>query len=356
MPLTTREALIAYAEMMNTFSSDRFIDLLADDFVLNSQFVLEDMVGKETFANFIKEKFETLRTVQECVFAEMGVINAYGHTECVVLAQPTQDDLTVTVFIDVADGKIKQVSMCQVPPPESVARTGIYPIPDDFIETMELRGSLLEQIVYVDRNVFYKTFCEVIKKNQSLADSIQKLSKKLLEYFDSFDKAYIKSLTDIEIVALIRTLLDVDKGVFDGMLNSTHISSTLLRELKLRNFIHYESILNSVQRHISKKIDAIEKTPFVVNKFREQWNNTIEDGFGSLMPLTIFRVTWKNKNNEYFEHWTESEKSAFDIKYEIDHNNELSYVNFESWFAYRSDEHDKRFGYTDRERGWWETR
>ena len=356
MALTEYQALTAYAEMMNTFSSDRFIDLLADDFVLNSQLVLEDMVGKETFANFIKEKFETLRTVQECVFAEMGVINAYGHTECVVLAQPTQDNLMATVLIDVADGKIKQVSMCQVPPPESVARTGIYPIPDDFMETMALRGSLLEQIVYVDRNVFYKTFCEEIKKDQALAYSIQKLSTKLFEYFDGFDKEYIKSLTDIEIVALIRTMLNVDKSVFDGTLNSEHISSTLLRELKLRNFIHYESILNSVQRHISKKIDAIETTPFIVNKFREQWNNTIEDGFGSLMPLTIFRVTWKNENDEYFERWYGSEQEAVDKKCEIDHNNELSYVNFESWFAYRSDEHDKRFGYTERQRGWWEAR
>ena len=356
MALTEHQALIAYAEMMNTFNSDKFIELLAENFVLTSQFVLEDMTGKDTYANFIKAKFETMRTVQQCVFAEFGEVNAYGHTECVVLAQPTKEDLTVTVFIDVEDEKITQVAMCQIPPPQSVVRSGVYPIPDDFMERMELKGSLLEQIVYVDRNVFYKTFCEAIKKDQALADSIQKLSKKLFEYFDGFDMVYIKSLTDIEIVALIRTMLDVDKSVFDGTLNSEHISSTLLRELKLRNFIHYEFILNSVQQHISKKIDAIETTPFIVNKFREQWNNTIEDGFGSLMPLTIFRVTWKNENDEYFERWYGSEKEAFDKKYEIDHNNELRYINFESWFAYRSDEHDKRFGYTDRERGWWETK
>ena len=91
-----------------------------------------------------------------------------------------------------------------------------------------------------------------------------------------------------------------------------------------------------------------------VYKYREQWNNTVDDGFGCVMPLTIFRVTWKNKNNEYFEFWCETEKKASDKKYEIDHCDELSYVNFESWFAYRSDEHDKRFGSVNRKRGWWE--
>ena len=80
----------------------------------------------------------------------------------------------------------------------------------------------------------------------------------------------------------------------------------------------------------------------IVNRFREQWNNKKEDNFGSVMPITIYRVTWKNKKDEFFEFWSESE--------------ELSYINFESWFAYRSIEHDERFGFTKRERGWWEIR
>lgn len=94
--------------------------------------------------------------------------------------------------------------------------------------------------------------------------------------------------------------------------------------------------------------------PSSVNKYREQWNNSTEDGFGTLMPLTIFRVTCKNEKNEYFEYWCETEKKAVNKKTEIEDSKDLIYVNFESWFAYRSDEHDKRFGYTQRERGWWE--
>ena len=105
-----------------------------------------------------------------------------------------------------------------------------------------------------------------------------------------------------------------------------------------------QSIENHTERY------AVEN---VVNKYREQWNNTVEDGFGNLMPITIYRVTWKDKANIYYEFWTESEGAAARKKYEIDHG-DLIYVNFESWFSYRSDEHDKRFGPTKRKRGWWE--
>ncbi len=93
-----------------------------------------------------------------------------------------------------------------------------------------------------------------------------------------------------------------------------------------------------------------------VNKYREQWNNTIEDNYGKLMPVTVYRLTWKNKTNQHFEFWSESEEVAVNKKREIDYSNEFEYVNFESWFAYRSDEHDERFGYSKRERGWWEVR
>jgi hypothetical protein len=93
----------------------------------------------------------------------------------------------------------------------------------------------------------------------------------------------------------------------------------------------------------------------IVNRFREQWNNDKEDNFGAVMPIMIYRVTWKDKNtNEFFEFWCESESTALVKKSQIDLDNELSYINFESWFAYRSDEHDKRFGFSKRERGWWE--
>ncbi len=94
-----------------------------------------------------------------------------------------------------------------------------------------------------------------------------------------------------------------------------------------------------------------------VNRYRNQWDNHKEDNFGSIMPIKIFRVVWKDERDNYCEFWTESEKLAYEKKHQIDHSNgEFRYINFEGWFAYRFDEHDKRFGgpLTLREREWFE--
>jgi hypothetical protein len=78
-----------------------------------------------------------------------------------------------------------------------------------------------------------------------------------------------------------------------------------------------------------------------VNRYKHQADKT-DDGMASIMPLHIYRVTWKDLSDTCFEFWTESYQTAWDKKYAIDHDKNLSYLNFESWFAYRSDfYHDK---------------
>lgn len=95
----------------------------------------------------------------------------------------------------------------------------------------------------------------------------------------------------------------------------------------------------------------------MVNKFRNQWDAHLDDGRDELMPVTIYRVTWNDESGEFRQFWTDSYDEAFKKKYEIDHSgNVLTYVNFESWFSYRSDEHDRRFGNGNRDKGWWEAR
>ena len=93
----------------------------------------------------------------------------------------------------------------------------------------------------------------------------------------------------------------------------------------------------------------------MIDKFRAQWDAHLDDGWGKLMPVTIYRVTWKDASGEFRQFWTDSYDEAFKKKYEIDHSRGvLTYVNFESWFSYRSEEHDRRFGKGKREKGWWE--
>ncbi len=92
-----------------------------------------------------------------------------------------------------------------------------------------------------------------------------------------------------------------------------------------------------------------------VNRYRNQWDRDKKDNFGSIMPLKIYRVVWKDSSDTYCELWTHSYDDALAKKAEIDNSqNALQYVNFEGWFAYRFDEHDKRFGRDSRERDWFE--
>ena len=91
-----------------------------------------------------------------------------------------------------------------------------------------------------------------------------------------------------------------------------------------------------------------------VERFARQ-GETATNNLCSAMPVMIERVTWLNAKGDPCELLTRSYQKAFDRKHKIDHScGEEEYLNFESWFAYRSWEHDRRFGRTNRERGWWE--
>jgi len=97
-----------------------------------------------------------------------------------------------------------------------------------------------------------------------------------------------------------------------------------------------------------------QNTGLPVHKFRAQWEQDIEDNFGTIMPLIVFRVTWSTPDGKNHEFWSNSEEEALGKKFVIDHSEEgLRYINYEGWFAYRFDEHDRRFGYLPRDCEWW---
>lgn len=67
-----------------------------------------------------------------------------------------------------------------------------------------------------------------------------------------------------------------------------------------------------------------------INRFRSQWDKYTGDNIGSIMPLLIYRVTWKDEDSIFPEFWTESKESAIRKKYEIDHSHgKIAYVNYE---------------------------
>jgi hypothetical protein len=127
--LTKSEALRAYAKMMNTLSVTPLEPLLADNFTYESQTVFSALESKQAFLDYIRPKLQTIQKAGATVFAEMGMVSAYGkHQPCVVLAQNTKDNLVGLVLASVSDSKLSRLDLCIVPPPQSAERSGEYPV------------------------------------------------------------------------------------------------------------------------------------------------------------------------------------------------------------------------------------
>ena len=85
------------------------------------------MNSKDEFIEYIRPKLETIKKTKSSVYAELGVCPAYGHTDCLILAQGDKSNLLGVAFASVHEGKISGISLCIVPTPDSVIRSGIYP-------------------------------------------------------------------------------------------------------------------------------------------------------------------------------------------------------------------------------------
>ena len=125
--LTEKEALSIYARMMHTLDSSEFESFLSEDFSYSSQEVLTDMNSKDEFIEYIRPKLETIKKSKNPVYAELGVCPAYGHTDCLIMAQGDKSNLLGVAYASVDEGRICSLALCIVPTPDSAIRSGIYP-------------------------------------------------------------------------------------------------------------------------------------------------------------------------------------------------------------------------------------
>lgn len=132
-------------------------------------------------------------------------------------------------------------------------------------------------------------------------------------------------------------------------------------KMKIKEYLINETEINEQKENelillASKYIDEFLNQA-KINKFRKQWENTVDDNYGSIMPIMMYRVTWTDREKRGHEFWSSNRHEAHMKKSAIDlSNGEFEYSNFEGWFAYRTDEHDKRFGAKFRESEWWEVK
>jgi hypothetical protein len=125
--LSTKDALIAYAKMMNNLNSIEFESLLDDNFSYESQAVLTPIISKQEFIDFIRQKLEAMKVAKVKIFAELAQLSAYGQSDCVVVAQGEKDNLIATIFVSLTGNKITKIDMCLIPEPRNAIRSGIYP-------------------------------------------------------------------------------------------------------------------------------------------------------------------------------------------------------------------------------------
>jgi hypothetical protein len=121
------EACRAYARMMNSLSTSHIEPWLADDLKYTSQWVAEDIVGKENYLAYIGGKIQSIKRAGSRVWAEIAYTDALNAVPCVVLAQSTPDDLKATLLIEMNGSKIGSMCMCCVPAPQDCRRTGEVP-------------------------------------------------------------------------------------------------------------------------------------------------------------------------------------------------------------------------------------
>ncbi len=125
--ITEKEALVIYARMLHTLDSSEFESFLAEDFSYSSQKVLTDINSKNEFIDYIRPKLEAIKKSNSPVYAELGICQAYGHTDCLIMSQGDKSNLLGVAFASVDQGKISGLSLCIVPTPDSAERSGIYP-------------------------------------------------------------------------------------------------------------------------------------------------------------------------------------------------------------------------------------
>lgn len=129
MMLTPTDALRAYAKMMNTLSVDALEPILDDNFVYESQAVFTALESKQDFLDYMRPKLDTVKSSNAVVFAEMGMVDAYGcYQPCVVLAQHRKDNLLALVIAEVKGNRLARLDLCLVPTPDCAERSGEYPV------------------------------------------------------------------------------------------------------------------------------------------------------------------------------------------------------------------------------------
>lgn len=130
MGLTEKDAATAYARAWHRHDATEFLALLAPDARYASQWVFDELEGKEAIENYLRAKLETVKAhavnnPQSRVRVEIGVTRA-GSVDrpCAYMKQGSNE---AVVIFTINDGLISRYDQC-IPQLYRPDRTSEYPI------------------------------------------------------------------------------------------------------------------------------------------------------------------------------------------------------------------------------------
>ena len=125
--MTEKDAAIAYARAWNTLDANDFLELLDEDAKYVSQWVFEEMEGKDTISEYLLRKIETVKDAGTNVYAELGIAKSgLSVRDCVFMSQGKKGEIQAVVLFEVDKSKILKYILC-IPELLGIERSGIYP-------------------------------------------------------------------------------------------------------------------------------------------------------------------------------------------------------------------------------------
>lgn len=111
--MTENEAALAYVNAWKNYDPMPFLNLLAEDVLYNSQWVLEEMKGKAKFIDYFTGKLEAVKRADMPVRVIMGKTTlSFPDRDCVLLFQSNDDAPDALVLFEISGNFISKMDMC----------------------------------------------------------------------------------------------------------------------------------------------------------------------------------------------------------------------------------------------------
>jgi hypothetical protein len=128
-PLTERGAARLWALAYNTLDPSVLAPILAEEVRVMSRWVVNDLVGRSAYLDYLARKFGTFDAASTTVRVELAQTPGHppesGGRPCALVEQDGR--LLATVLFDVIGGRLTQVSLSDHPAPRKCVGTGEYP-------------------------------------------------------------------------------------------------------------------------------------------------------------------------------------------------------------------------------------